>query len=1129
MAACWLLTLAVSLLPAALSTNGGEACDCNGMSRQCVFDWQLLMETGNGYRCLGCMGNTAGVHCERCKDGYYRQWDGDCCLPCHCHPHGSLSTQCDGNGRCSCKPGVMGEKCDRCQPGFHSLSEAGCQRYGQSQLCACDPAGTADCISGRCICKVGVTGERCDRCKQNFYNLDARNLAGCSPCFCYGHSSSCVSAENYSVHKITSTFQQGPEGWTGVHEDGSPAELEWSPRHQDVFIAARRWEALYFVAPAKFLGNQQLSYGQTLSFDYRLDRGGRLPSPHDVILEGGGLRVTAPFLPSGKVLPCGVSETYTFRLDEHPSSKWSPRLNYFEYRRLLGNLTALWIRATFGEYSTGYIDNITLVSAQPTAGVLAPWVEQCQCPDGYQGQFCERCAAGYRRDAPHMGPFSICVPCNCHGGGICDPDTGECYSGDENVGNIISCPFGSYRDPRPPHSCRACPCGHGQSCSVLPGREEVVCDHCPPGAAGPSCEFCADGYFGDPAASQPCQLCQCNGNVEPNAVGNCDRRTGECLKCIYNTAGFHCERCKDGFFGNPLAPNPADKCRACSCNSVGAEPLKCRNDGSCICKPGFGGPNCEQSECPACYSQVKAQVDLYLQQLQEMELLSSEVKNGGGAVGQELERKMQLAEETLQAILREALSLFAVSAVLRSTCQSRLDDAKAAVERLMSLGRQYERQAQDVRRLLETARLDLSRSGASLSRAVRQCVCMHHATNPELRESMEKARTSCESFVPVGSGHHLSFTVPSLLPIPQLSPPQFWTGTGGYPIPHFPVSSRVTLGLQSSVPIFVFQGEASQLKQDAAGLLSTVDMYMAQYRQLQSHMGRWEEEIKKLLQRGEGERAMLTQLLSRANLARSTALQAVSAGNATFYEVEQILKSLRGFNLQADDKRREAEDAMRRLQVISSMVTSAKEKTDRAEAILGNAAAESKAASSTAGEAKEITFGIQKEITRLRLEANKTADGVLMLEKAVAALQHEAKEVDGEFQSKVSEAEADAAMIQETTKEAQDVHTKAGQTGVMVQETLGVLEELLRLMNQPGAVDEEGLKQLELNFSKAKTKTNQLKEQMSELEQRAMLQKGRVQKLDSSIDEILADIRNLEDIQRSLPPGCYNTKAIELP
>lgn len=41
----------------------------------------------------------------------------------------------------------------------------------------------------------------------------------------------------------------GAEGWTGVHENGSPAELQWSPRHQDVFIAARTWEALYFVAP----------------------------------------------------------------------------------------------------------------------------------------------------------------------------------------------------------------------------------------------------------------------------------------------------------------------------------------------------------------------------------------------------------------------------------------------------------------------------------------------------------------------------------------------------------------------------------------------------------------------------------------------------------------------------------------------------------------------------------------------------------------------------------------------------------------------------------------------------------------------------------------------------------------
>lgn len=142
-----------------------SACNCNGKSSECFFDMALYRATGHGGHCRNCADDTDGPNCERCLDNYYRVGPGQRCLPCSCNPvgewrhrivcvfasereresvsvwvyvsnrfifvfflsPGSLSTQCDNTGRCSCKSGVMGDKCDRCQPGHHSLTEAGCR------------------------------------------------------------------------------------------------------------------------------------------------------------------------------------------------------------------------------------------------------------------------------------------------------------------------------------------------------------------------------------------------------------------------------------------------------------------------------------------------------------------------------------------------------------------------------------------------------------------------------------------------------------------------------------------------------------------------------------------------------------------------------------------------------------------------------------------------------------------------------------------------------------------------------------------------------------------------------------------------------------------------------------------
>ncbi|XP_030761845.1 laminin subunit gamma-1-like isoform X2 [Sitophilus oryzae] len=585
----------------------GSQCNCNGYSNRCMFDQKLYDESGHGGHCLDCADNRDGPNCERCRPNYYMREDGYC-TACDCHKIGSLFQQCNSQGKCQCKPGVTGDKCDRCADNHYDFSKSGCKS------CDCNPSGSAyntprcDPSTGYCFCKDNVEGKQCQDCKPGFFNLHYDNEFGCTPCFCYGHSSQCKSAPGYFEYLLESTFAKSSEKWKAEDPYGRNVPLKYEGISQSIGVQAKEEEAIYFVAPQRFLGDQRASYNQLLDFSLRVGDSRPIPTATDIILEGGNSSITNTIFAQDNRIPSMETQNYKFRLHEHPDYGWQPRMSSRSFISLLTNLTAIKIKGTFAPRGVGFLDDVKLETAsRGIAGKQALWIELCDCPTGYVGQFCESCAPGYRHSPAHGGPFTNCIPCDCNNhASICDSETGRCICQHNTTGeNCEFCRRGYYGNALAGTSedCLPCGCPEGGACIQL-GDDEIMCVECPTGYSGPRCDICSDGFFGDPTGRfgppTPCQLCECSENIDLNAIGNCNTTTGECLRCIHNTGGSRCEICLPGYYGNALVL-PKGDCKKCQCFPPGThdllgEPICDQSTGSCQCKAHVVGVNCDQCE-----------------------------------------------------------------------------------------------------------------------------------------------------------------------------------------------------------------------------------------------------------------------------------------------------------------------------------------------------------------------------------------------------------------------------------------------------------------------------------------------------------------------------------------------------
>ncbi|TSM04853.1 Laminin subunit beta-2 [Bagarius yarrelli] len=728
------------------NSNACKKCNCNGHSNECHFDMAVYLATGNvsGGVCDNCLHNTMGRNCETCKSFFYQDpardiRDPHICVACNCDSDGSVNGGvCDGHddptlgmiaGQCRCKENVEGHRCDRCKSGFFGLSAndpQGCQP------CRCDPRGTVsggpqcDPVQGNCFCKRMVTGRTCNQCLPEHWAL-SHDASGCRACECDvgGAVDNQCSVESGQCrcrnHMIGRQCNQVETGYFFMALDYYTYEAELAKLGQGCTLEEREWQSGQQVSWTG-TGFVRVPEGSTLEFfinnipysmeyDVLIRYEPQMPQDWQEVrikvIRPGSIPTSSPCgntipaddlltvsLPSGSrfiVLPRSVclerGVSYTLHLefisyaDKNNIPGFSganilidsiallPHYNSLDmfvvgdpasnlrkqsYERYHCHESANSVsRPAMGDVCaklllsmSAIINNGALPCQCDPQGSVSSQCEvrggQCLCRPNVIGRRCDRCAPGSfgfgpagckacecnqegsrsqfcdqhtgqcsclpgafsRRcdgcQAGHWG-FPNCRLCQCNGHTEdCHQRTGVCLNcRDRTAGDQCErCANGYYGNPvlGSGGRCQPCPCPDGPdsgrhfaaSCYEDNHSRQVVCN-CKQGYTGARCEDCAPGYYGNP--SQPggrCQPCRCSNNIDLSDPESCDRRTGECLKCLYNTEGPECAVCKSGYYGEASRRN----CRKCTCNFLGTERSQCLARDDCLCQRATGQCQC---------------------------------------------------------------------------------------------------------------------------------------------------------------------------------------------------------------------------------------------------------------------------------------------------------------------------------------------------------------------------------------------------------------------------------------------------------------------------------------------------------------------------------------------------------
>ncbi|NXF90445.1 LAMA4 protein, partial [Eubucco bourcierii] len=262
----------------------------------------------------------------------------------------------------------------------------------------------------------------------------------------------------------------------------------------------------------------------------------------------------------------------------------------------------------------------TVIRGQQQAVATGSWVP-----------FAEGCQEGF-----YLTSSGKCSPCNCNGNSNrCLDGSGICVDCQRNTTgqHCEQCPDGFIGDVvgGVPTFCQPCPCplpalaNFAVSCYRKGGNVRCVCKE---NYAGPNCERCAPGYYGNPLLiGSTCKKCDCSGNSDPNLIfEDCDEVTGQCRNCLRNTTGFKCEHCAPGFYGDARG---AKNCTECKCGGRMCD----SQTGECLADSpeASTGTDCPTISCDKCIWDLTDDIRLAVLAIEESKSTLLSISTGVAA------------------------------------------------------------------------------------------------------------------------------------------------------------------------------------------------------------------------------------------------------------------------------------------------------------------------------------------------------------------------------------------------------------------------------------------------------------------------------------------------------------------